>query len=746
MRLFVLLFSLVALARSATLVGYSAASSSFSFCDSSSGATLPNFRRSASVFAQDSPSGPSSYGPTPDSLLTTNEHWLCEWNGASSSSEPVRCTSIPGPIGAIAYVAPNILLAIPADDLILSMDYASFQVAAEPWMSSRTDSGFRGPSAIEYDSVGGTVYVALEDADCVRRYSADGFPIDLVPWVYVPRPHFLVLARASVDVPSLYVLTSDQTLPELYRLRLGDGASLSVLADEAGDWSLDSLRSIAIGNGALYALFNATKTMRSFSLTDGSEETPSGPYLLNPASIVRDASGNVDSVVDSYRWTHSGQLDDFVFDQCSQGTASGATLDGSAIVGIFLCDNSTVVVADPRSVYKLSLNGSGTGLCFSGYEWFSSGTAQIVDAFMGDTSLFLVDNSWNVYSIYGICRLSSVNNLTIAGTLPPYSGSGNARFALDGTIPCELRLDASAILACSNGTFYAVIPASLASAIGAAWDSARGKIWIAFSNGSVVLADSRGWQMLAGPVVGSRVFEAFFFESGSPSWIISDDATSASGRKRLRVYAWVMATEITSTSIAYSTLSILGTVSSTTFAVFGHLVSPPTTAPPPPSCNPGDPACKEDQVVVFIVTVAFLFFWVVIFLAIIIRRHVRANKPPQRYDRLESRSPKHVKGCEPARGLVRRLFCFCTSCYDENTGFLRCCYCLLGGRAAARSHVPLQEEGVAEEEGGGFVATSDPAPAVRFSIAGEEEQPPLPSSEPFGGSPVLQQVDLKEHS
>ncbi len=704
------------------------------------------------------------YGPVGRSLLTvgvdsSGVSLLCEWDLDQPSGDvPIRCASVGSPSDGsasdVVSAPPDVLVAFPYADKIVAVEYASFAVSE--WISMRDDPGLLGPRSLEYDPVGGAVYVALEDADAVRRYAAgDAAPLDSAdaPFASLPRPALLVLVRQpGAGLPVLFALTSDATLAELYAFRLGDGASLSVLPDLYGAWSEPTPSSLVldVGYSALIAAWNESWALEAsaverFSSTDGSDlgDLPRFGTLGFPArvALVRapPASLGFAGVVDSCRHVAvnaTADAEPYWLYRCEPGVASGCTLDGDSLLRAYACSNESLVVVDRQSVYRLDAVGG----CFEGYLAAPSTTAsEWIDAYYDPAAdvLALVGGDWNVSSLAGVCRGAAAPRTPhLIGVLAPYAGLAIGRFSLaNGTVACQLRLDGSALLACTNGTFGPISSTSLAGAVGVATAAdGSGSLWISYGNGTLIVVDRPASDR---PLVSARYYP-------TTRGVSIDSVVAAEGwvgRVNNNGSCFLLSASLdrANRSVAYDPLIAVASCAATIVAV----------ADLPPLSFAGLPVSESnverDLGIAGIVSLStFLIFWIALVVVVIARRIVRRRGPPSRTLRLEG-DPRHCTSCHPVRSMVRRLFCWCSCCWDASTGYLRCCYCMLGGRRDASGRYSELDE----------VGGSAPPYRPAFSVSAENDLEAkraadevaaaasrVPSGEPFGDNPTMQTVQL----
>ena len=785
----------------ATLVTYTPVNSVFTVLTSSSPLSAPlSFTRLVAAYQVDEPRASAAiFGPTQTTLLTVSESLaggirLCEWNISREDNTPLRCIGL-GSVQTMGlphdmvYVAPNILIAFPSANTVLSVNYVSFQVDSNPWMSSAVDSFFLAPSALEFDAIVGQIYVALQDADAVRRFTVDGTVIDsaAAPWISVPRPSILVLTRNDT-VPSLYVLTNDATLPEMYKFRLGDGASLSVVANSEGDWFPDNsteLVSATVQDGTLYTLSQrdpggvsafSVISANPIDLSADPVFAPLNAELVAPLALIKDAqSSSLLGVIDSQGFFDLAG-NSFFFDACTPGMASGGTLDGSSVMSILLSGDTQLLVADTRSLYWLSLknsNGSQQLMCFDGYvidpetmrALLSENSVSVADAIevYEDRLIAVITSSLSNWSVYWINVYDGTTASPVTASLPSYQGHVS-RFAIAPSVVCELRLDTSAILACTNGTFQKLTNTSLETAVDAAWDRTRLRIWITFRNGSVLLADPAGasidhYLTVVQPTLTDSRVEAFLFDTNTstPSWIISQSISNPNRRRRQvttavsRSYAWyscsfdnnanpsVLYLQVTNVLGNFSSSNMLSSV----FATTGSFGSTLTIVPEPSECSGSFIQCNPGRFGIGLAIIMLLMIWGVIILLLCLRkrRRTREQRPYSRMtfdtngNQSETTKP-HLTACRWLRTLIKKVFCFCHCCYDSSTGYLCCCYSLLGGQI----RISQQMKNVTETDTNGTAAVSEFVDTTSsFSItdntAASGEQQQSTGTDPFvGGS------------
>jgi hypothetical protein len=696
--LLLLLVATIALAQQPVfaLTGYDPGTSSFI----TTGGTVERLTRSAAAYAAHRPAPGGAifgltYGSTLITVVSDGGNQICEWSLRGSDTAPLRCVGMPttSAIADIVLVnantdtaSPIVLVAIPDDNTVLQVLYANFSVSPQAWMNNEIDPQFLAPVALEYDFTGSLVYVALEGANAVRRYStssdgnAPASAVDsaTVPFVALPRPRFIALNRnIAAAVNSLYVLTSDLTLPELYEFRLGDGSSLSVLANDDGDWYPDNITDILdmtlpTGSQNLHLLLEGTSAVATFSLYSaaltGHWSNNNATGYLDPVAIVRSALlSRVAGVVDSAAfWGTDTSLPPFYFDSCTPGMASGNTLDGAAIVALFydVTDNTTLYVVDNQSIYRLA-NG-----CFDGYLVSPNAGFTIEAAFWcvnTATSLpdlttlgFLATNAsssgWlTLFSLSLetgslvdlqdelIRTVNLTDNNSILDFINPLAPSQSLGYfeVLPG-VACMVSLDST--LTCTDGTIVQLIPNITASgpsslfaagALTAAWDPLRQQIWIAFANGSVLTinynvssapSSSLGGMTLYEPTnsLGANVTAFFLDASCTPNWILGDDNGTL-----LWCTAVNFAPGYKFNFAVIQSASRLFPLSMSVWAVFGtpaQQIFDNTPYSPSSSCNDGFVHCEPERFWLIIVVAVFVAVWIVLIGIICVRRKVRNSR------------------------------------------------------------------------------------------------------------------------
>jgi hypothetical protein len=766
------------------LIGYAPGASNYTFVSSDLAVPALSFIRSRAAFALDSPYGTAIFGPTTSSLLTTSVSnggvRLCEWNLLSNNYTPVRCTVIGTEVPTdMVYVGSSILVAMPSIDSVISVNYPTFHV--EPWMSVDNDATFLAPVALEYDPNGGVVYVALKNADMIRRFSPNGVFIDssAAPFVSIPRPRFMELAR-DASPPSLYVLTSDLTLPELYKFRVPDGASLSTLANDDGDWYPEandsSVRSIAVASDILYTLYRSNdginpNVVTAFSLLSADVVLGTMGQLTSltfddPIAFVRsEPNSAVGGIVDARSWTPTAPLAPrLFFDACTPGMASGGTLDGDAVLRVFACSNTSLLVVDTQSLYLLSY--SGVALCYGGpvADPSAFGGGRLLDAALYNTTAFVRAQNSTYYNITDACSSAATISL-FDNVLPPQYDLNTTLFAPSDSKLCEVRLDSTALLVCTDGTFESLISGSLVGALGVAYDTKRDIVWVSFENGTLVLVNltSRITHTIV-PENNAFALTSFLFDpmSGTASWIATQPTTRQVTTTTIATYLWITAVYdnddlLLARQSQFRTVRLLGNYTISGFgaslATFGPIAVANYTTPS--SC--WFLLCNDGAFIGgTLLVVLFFGFWVILIVCAAVRRH-RRNRgvtfsaintvdddsslmSPESINGHTGAAPPHVRRFKWLREKIRGLFCFCHCCYDPISGLLRCCYPLIGGRWAGHSESrQLQDLGFVHL---GEARPPVPPPANAFSLG--EEDPVTPPLDPtMPGGDVQHEIPLQ---
>jgi hypothetical protein len=174
-----------------------------------------------------------------------------------------------------------------------------------------------------------------------------------------------------------------------------------------------------------------------------------------------------------------------------------------------------------------------------------------------------------------------------------------------------------------------MIPISLEDAIGASWDMLLSKIWIAFSNGSFILADpyTQEFQFFETTNVEQKQMVSFFLDSssGSPNWIAKSNNSEGSWS----IYSWMGLGR----GKRLTTLRELGNYTSLPYSLFS--VSGASFLPPfDPTEKPDKHCtslftwqCETESRWIALGFVCFLMFWVALVLFVCYRRYERGKRP-----------------------------------------------------------------------------------------------------------------------
>jgi hypothetical protein len=738
----------------------------------SSNDSVTNFTRLSQNAALHAPYGTAIYGNSSSRLLSgTVNRALCEWDLQGELERPLRCVQLSTVPRDLVYMPhpryPYVLIAVPEQNTVLALDYTSFQLDSAPWYSAAQNPQFLSPTALEYDSDSNHVYVALESSDCIMRFSSDGRLLDGA-WALLPRPRFLVLDRHTPPTASLYVLTSDLSLPELYRFRLSDGSSLSTLANLDGDWypnSLhDSLASIALDDsGILYALWTHADGITAFSMQNASA-LQSVPLLLdslwNPVAMIRQETqggSNIELVVDQMAWYDTNNTQE-VFEACTPGVASGATLDGSSISTVWQCprENSTgsllgaqLVVTDSRSVYRLVYNGQ-SALCFDRYlvhpslSWNLSGSALSSD---GDLLVSAAPDRRKVYRVQRACDPSDPADpvLLVNRSLdlcPPTDHC--VYFSPQVGVLCMLAATQGGTISCTNGMFSPLQDINIANILmQLVGVSFRGQqLWLGLRNGTAL---SFTWPDLQlynqeDPADARNVtYLGFTMDTatGAAVWLLS--ATS-------RIPAYVWTSSLYPPAFYHTRASPSGARQQMVLPALAPFSSQWALSHVSPTLFPTEPSSAIFNLafVALIGLCVMLLLLVCLVCCVWFRRSYRKQGDSGasiKYHNLnddDTRLPSHLMACLPVRSFLRRSFCCLQCCYDPERGLLHwwAGYWCLGGDSKRDRERRRKKK--SEMELSPPAAGSNP-----FAPAETEGQTP-PASEPFvaGSSATLQSIPI----
>jgi hypothetical protein len=716
------------------------------------------------------PFGTAVFGNSSQRLLSTSkDNQLCEWDLSLGLSAPFRCvalpvTSVPRDLVYMPHPHyPYILVSVPNENLVLGVYYIDFSVDTTPWFSVAQHPSFLAPVALEYDSVTDYVYVALEGSDSIMQFDSDGVLLQ-ASWQRVPRPRFLQLDR-DVQPASLFCLTADLSLPELYQFRLSDAANLGTVANLDGSWfpddasisGDDSVRSISVSHGALYALWHHEDSVSAFSMRDASEiiSLPN-PQLralqglfLDPVALLRqETQGHNDimGVVDVKSWFSLSQNTTSYqhFEACVPGLASGDTL--KHVHSVQLCPNgqndtdSILLVTDARSVYRLKYSGIGT-LCFQDYVISPSEGWNISDSALDVAGQLLVsvpEDRRRIWLVPNACNATAQSPRVLEShTMDPCAGCNY--FSPAREILCQLNVVRNHTVTCSNGI---MLPLKLGGERVSVLSSSFSNevLWIALTNGTVISFSWPNFEFFSQDDPVSAVnctFLGFTMDraTGGPVWLLSNDSL-------VPVYMWT-----SSPAIPSFLISRVGVVQRRRQFMMSPLSVPlvsqwaiPYVSPTPYPTHGGpmDPALIAMIILVCLMCGSVcLGCWVCCCRNRCCRRQKDgANIHYSNLDDGQDRVPNngtlpHIRRFKWARDFVRQCCCFCRCCYDPNTGTIRFGHYYLGGKPLAPRGAQELNESLLQPPSASSTATPFDEPAASPQGAYVISDDPVDGGEPL---------------